>query len=149
MQIVHHNPAEFEVGNAANVALRYPIGHYRVPMYMRGKQVKILRVLGLYINPEEEAFGRNAGSKIWSYLVTIQQKELWPEYQGHKNDRLEIEIFEPWLENLKLKIMSNNHAHTHDDHAPIIHDETPGYYEILEISIREFLIEKGLMDQRK
>ena len=103
MQIVHHNPARFEAGNIANVALRYPIGHYRVPMYMRGKQVQILRVLGLYVNPEEEAFGRNAGSKIWSYLITIHQKELWPDYQGDKNDRLEIEIFEPWLENLKIE----------------------------------------------
>ncbi len=41
--------------------------------------------------------------------------------------------------------MSNNHDHTHDDHAPIIHDEIPGYYEILEISIRELLIERGLI----
>ena len=41
--------------------------------------------------------------------------------------------------------MSNSHAHTHEDHAPIVHDETPGYYEILEISIRELLIERGLI----
>ena len=41
--------------------------------------------------------------------------------------------------------MSNDHIHTHDDHAPIMHDEVPGYYEILEISIRELLIEKGII----
>ncbi|MEN0053087.1 MAG: nitrile hydratase subunit alpha [Mucilaginibacter sp.] len=50
--------------------------------------------------------------------------------------------------------MSNNHDHDHDHdhnhdhdhpHAEISHDETPGYYEILEISIRELLIEKGLI----
>lgn len=41
--------------------------------------------------------------------------------------------------------MANEHNHTHDDHAPIHHDETPGYYEILEISIRELLIEKKLI----
>jgi len=41
--------------------------------------------------------------------------------------------------------MGNTHDHTHRDHAPIVHDETPGYYEILEISIRELLIEKGII----
>ncbi len=101
MQVVHHSPAKFEVGNIVNVSVRYPIGHYRVPMYLRGKQVTIIRVLGLYVNPEEEAFGRNAGSKIWCYMISILQQELWTAYQGDENDRLEVEIFEPWLENLK------------------------------------------------
>jgi nitrile hydratase alpha subunit len=38
--------------------------------------------------------------------------------------------------------MEHNHPH---DHAPIVQDEKPSYYEILEISIRELLIEKGLI----
>jgi nitrile hydratase alpha subunit len=38
--------------------------------------------------------------------------------------------------------MEHNHSH---DHTPIVHDEQPGYYEILEISIRELLIERGLI----
>lgn len=41
--------------------------------------------------------------------------------------------------------MSNDHGHTHEPHAAITHDEVPGYYEILEISIRELLVEKGLI----
>jgi nitrile hydratase len=41
--------------------------------------------------------------------------------------------------------MGKEHTHTHDDHAPIMHDEVTGYYEILEISIRELLIEKGII----
>jgi len=48
--------------------------------------------------------------------------------------------------------MSENHDHSHDhndghhhDHTPITIDETPGYYEILEISIRELLIARGLI----
>ncbi len=41
--------------------------------------------------------------------------------------------------------MSSKHTHHHDDHAPIVHEEKPGYYEILEISIRELLIERGLI----
>lgn len=38
--------------------------------------------------------------------------------------------------------MEHNHPH---DHTPIVNDEKPGYYEILEISIRELLIEHGLI----
>ncbi|MEO6315266.1 MAG: SH3-like domain-containing protein [Chitinophagaceae bacterium] len=102
METIEHNPAKFAVGDEALVAQKFPIGHYRVPMYMRGKKVRILRRLGKYINPETEAFGKNAGDKLWCYLVTITQIELWPAYQGKAIDKLEIEIFEPWLEPVKL-----------------------------------------------
>lgn len=101
MQPIDHKPARYKVNDIVSVAVRYPIGHYRVPMYMRGKDVKIIRILGHYVNPEEEGFGRNAGDKTWCYMVTINQKELWPEYSGDIIDRLEIEIFEPWLEPIK------------------------------------------------
>ncbi|MFC3559084.1 nitrile hydratase subunit alpha [Pedobacter jamesrossensis] len=40
--------------------------------------------------------------------------------------------------------MDNHHNHPHD-HSPIQEDEQPGYYEILEITIRELLIEKGII----
>jgi nitrile hydratase alpha subunit len=36
-------------------------------------------------------------------------------------------------------------GHHHDAHQPITHDELPDYYEILEISIRELLVEKGII----
>lgn len=98
MEPINHNPAKYKIGDTVNVAIRYPIGHYRVPFYLRGKQVQVTRILGTYVNPEEEAFGRNAGNKTWCYLISINQKELWPAYGGKENDRLEIEVFEPWLE---------------------------------------------------
>jgi nitrile hydratase len=41
--------------------------------------------------------------------------------------------------------MGNNHTHAPEAHTEISHDDAPGYYEILEISIRELLIEKGLI----
>ena len=40
--------------------------------------------------------------------------------------------------------MSKDHNHPHD-HTPIVEEETPGYYEILEISIRELLIERKVI----
>lgn len=39
----------------------------------------------------------------------------------------------------------HDHDHGHDhDHAPIIADEAPGYYEIMETAVRELFIERGL-----
>jgi thiocyanate hydrolase subunit gamma len=40
----------------------------------------------------------------------------------------------------------NDHLRDHDHpHAPIDNSERPGYYEVLEIAIRELLTEKGLI----
>jgi hypothetical protein len=100
MEITDHDPARYKAGEVVKIPLRFPIGHYRVPMYMRDKQVKIIKNLGRYINPEQEAFGKNAGDKLWYYLVTIPQKELWSDYKGPETDQLNIEVFEPWLENI-------------------------------------------------
>ena len=99
--VVHHNPARYKIGDKVNVSVRFPVGHYRVPTYMRGKQVEIIRVLGLYVNPEEEAFGRNAGNKMWCYMIRIPQIDLWSGYAGDSGDLLEVEIFESWLEEIK------------------------------------------------
>jgi nitrile hydratase len=95
--IVDHNPALFKAGDPITVALKFPIGHYRVPFYIRGKNGVISKNLGRYINPEEEAFGKNAGNKLWYYAVRFIQKDLWPDYKGPADDILEIEIFENWL----------------------------------------------------
>jgi nitrile hydratase len=103
LQVVPHNPPKYGIGDSVKVSVRFPVGHYRVPMYVRGKDVTITRILGRYVNPEEEGFGKNAGNKLWCYLVTIYQHALWPSYMGKENDRLEIEVFEPWLEHFKTQ----------------------------------------------
>jgi len=100
MNVVDHDPPIHQEGKKVRVSLKFPIGHYRVPTYIRGKEVRIEKNLGRYINPEEEAFGKNAGSKLWYYLVSIPQKQLWKDYNGADEDLLEIEVFEPWLENI-------------------------------------------------
>src|SRR5262249_10155534 len=88
-----------KVGDAVRVSLRYPIGHYRVPMYVRGKRGRVEAVIEPpAVNNEEEAFGRNAGSKLHYYRIAIPLTELWPDYAGAPTDGLRIEIFETWLE---------------------------------------------------
>jgi nitrile hydratase subunit beta len=89
----------FKSGDAVRISLRYPIGHYRVPRYIRSKRGVIESVIDLaLVNNEEEGFGRNAGSLGYYYRVAIPLVELWPGYTGSQQDNLRIEVFETWLE---------------------------------------------------
>jgi nitrile hydratase len=86
-------------GDRIRISVRYPIGHYRVPRYIRGKRGAVEMVLDrALVNNEEEGFGRNAGQLGYYYRVAIPLTELWPGYAGSPADNLRIEVFETWLE---------------------------------------------------
>lgn len=92
---------DFQCGERVRISQRFPIGHYRVPLYVRGKQGVVEKILSpMAINNEDEGYGRNAGIKGHYYRVGILLSELWPEYAGPAQDRLVIEIFETWLERI-------------------------------------------------
>jgi len=89
----------FQTGDAVKVAMRFPVGHYRVPTYIRGKRARVEAVIvPAAINNEDEGFGRNAGIKRHYYRIAIPMRELWPQYPGPEDDGLRIEVFETWLE---------------------------------------------------
>jgi nitrile hydratase subunit beta len=89
----------FSPGERVRIGVRFPVGHYRVPRYVRGKRGVIVSVIEpRAVNNEEEGFGRNAGSKRHYYRVAIPLVELWPCYGGPTQDGLRIEVFETWLE---------------------------------------------------
>ena len=91
----------FEAGDSVKVLVRYPVGHYRVPHFIRGRKGSVEMVITrAAVNNEEEGFGRNAGSKGYYYRVAIPLTELWPDYVGAPQDGLRIEIFETWLERI-------------------------------------------------
>lgn len=91
----------FKLGDSVVVLVRSPVGHYRVPQYVRGKRGSIEAIIDpAGVNNEEEGFGRNAGLKRRYYRVAIPLTELWPDYVGLPNDGLRIEIFETWLERI-------------------------------------------------
>ena len=91
--------AIFKVGDRVRISTRYPVGHYRVPIYIRGKEgVVELVIEPTAVNNEEEGFGRNAGMKRHYYRIAIPLRELWSEYAGSAGDSLRIEVFETWLE---------------------------------------------------
>jgi hypothetical protein len=91
----------FKVGDRVRVLVRFPIGHYRVPTYLRGKVGMVEKVIEPpAIDNEEESYGRNAGSKRHYYRVVFAMTELWPGYTGASRDALHVEIFETWLERI-------------------------------------------------
>lgn len=91
----------FKPNDPVRISLRFPVGHYRVPLYVRGKTALVEAVIApAAVNNEEEGFGRNAGSRRHYYRVAIPLTELWPGYAGSLRDGLHIEIFEDWLERI-------------------------------------------------
>lgn len=90
------------VGDAVRVLNRAPIGHYRVPLYLRGHSGTVVKIIEpTMIDNEEEGFGRNAGSKRHYYRVALPLGRLWPQYTGAPGDELHVEIFESWLERIQ------------------------------------------------
>ena len=91
----------FKPGDAVKVSVRYPVGHYRVPHFIRGKRGWVeMTISPPAINNEEEGFGRNAGIKGHYYRVALPLAELWPDYVGLPEDNLRIEIFQTRLERI-------------------------------------------------
>jgi hypothetical protein len=89
----------FRPGDPVRILTYSPIGHYRVPIYMRGKKSLVETVIQpAGLDNEEEAYGRNAGSKLHYYRVAVPMTEIWSNYSGSPLDGLRIEVFESWLE---------------------------------------------------
>jgi nitrile hydratase subunit beta len=79
------------------VIRRFPIGHYRVPRYIRGRRAIVERVIEpTAVDNEEEWFGRNDGSRRHYYRLAFPMTDLWPGHSG-ATDSLRIEVFETWL----------------------------------------------------
>ncbi len=88
-----------DFGNGERVRVRedFPIGHFRTPVYLRGKTGVVTRKLGVFANPELLAYAIE-GPKKPLYEVRFKQTDLWPDYVGSPYDTLHVDIYEHWLE---------------------------------------------------
>jgi nitrile hydratase len=91
-------PPRFGAGDAVAVRAAYPIGHVRTPYYIRGKRGVIERLCGAFGNPEELAYARSGLPRQPLYRVRFLQREVWPDYRGHPQDTVDVEIYQHWLE---------------------------------------------------
>ncbi len=90
----------FAPGARVRVYERFPPGHVRTPWYCRGKTGEIERICGRFRNPEQLAYGNTEAVYEVLYRVGFASRSLWPAYDGCERDRVEIEIYEHWLEPL-------------------------------------------------
>lgn len=89
--------AEFQAGDTVRVRADFPIGHFRTPIYLRGKTGTVTKKLGKFDNPELLAYALK-GPKKTLYQVHFMQADLWPNYNGPVHDTLAVDIYEHWLE---------------------------------------------------
>lgn len=88
----------FARGENVRIMTRTPVGHYRVPTYLRGLCGVVKEVIEpAGVDNEEEGFGRNAGAKRHYYRLAIPMTAIWPDYAGSPRDGLYIEVYESWL----------------------------------------------------
>ena len=90
--------AKFTPGARVRVREAYPPGHIRTPYYIRGCTGEVERVCGSFPNPEELAQMRAGLPAIPLYRVRFRQDDVWPGYRGSRDDVVEIEIYQHWLE---------------------------------------------------
>jgi Nitrile hydratase beta subunit, C-terminal len=91
-------PPRFKLGDRVRVRKAYPPGHLRTPFYIRGRKGTIAHTLGPFPNPEELAYARPGTPLQPLYRVRFRQSEVWPDYCGPRQDTLDVEIFQHWLE---------------------------------------------------
>jgi len=89
----------FLPGARVRVADRWPElhgpAHVRTPHYLRGRSGTIVRVLGVFANPEQLAFRRPAEPHA---LYHVAFPPIWPEEPQAAPDELLVELYEHWLE---------------------------------------------------
>ncbi len=91
----------FAAGDRVRVRAAFPPtppAHIRAPFYIRGKAGTVERVCGEFGDPEELAFGRRTAPKQVLYRVRFRQADVWAGYDGAAADRLDVELYESWLE---------------------------------------------------
>ena len=93
----------FEVGERVRVQAWDPPDapqkpHLRTPFYIRGKTGAIERICGEFGNPETLAYGGDGRPLQTLYRVRFDQGRVWPDYAGGARDKVEVEIYEHWLE---------------------------------------------------
>lgn len=88
----------FTPGAPVRVRAHFPPGHVRTPWYCRGQVGEVERLCGFFPNPEQLAYGNREAARTALYRVGFPCRSLWPEYSGGERDRVEIELYDHWLE---------------------------------------------------
>ena len=90
--------AKFKITDRVKVRELPAMYYTRTPEYVRGAIGEIADLCYESPAPEDEAWSREDCKPEWFYIVRFRNYELWDNYLGPKNDSLQTEIPERWLE---------------------------------------------------
>jgi nitrile hydratase len=90
-----HGPAAFAVGDTIVARTLNPIGHTRLPRYVRGRRGRIEHVHGVFVFPDTQAHGAGENPQ-WLYTVGFDARELWGD-AADPGARVTIAAFESYL----------------------------------------------------
>ncbi len=88
--------AVFQPGDRVRAKNINPLGHTRLPRYVRGRAGVVERVQGSYVFPDTNAHGKGEDPQ-WVYSVVFSGQELW----GKGSDpslSVAVDCWEPYLE---------------------------------------------------
>lgn len=97
----HKQPVRtrFEIGERVRVALAFPPGHVRTPLFLRGKTGVIVRNYGRFPNPERLAYGMHGEPALTLYMVKFPMDEVWDGEGAYEaGDTVTADIYEHWLQ---------------------------------------------------
>jgi len=89
-------PTRFKVGDKVVARNIHPIGHTRLPRYVRGKRGEVVSDHGVFAFPDTSAHGK--GEKPQRvYSVRFTARELWgPE--ASERDSLYIDLWDDYID---------------------------------------------------
>jgi nitrile hydratase subunit beta len=85
----------FVVGDAVTARVMNPIGHTRLPRYVRGKTGVVERLLGSFVFPDANALGRGCFRRP-VYAVRFDGRELWGN-GGTGKTSICVDLWEEYL----------------------------------------------------
>lgn len=88
----------FHVGDQVRARNINPVGHTRLPRYVRGKLGVIERIQGSYVFPDSNADGTGENPQ-WVYSVVFQGLELWGE-DADPSLTIAVDCWEPYLDHV-------------------------------------------------
>lgn len=106
VQDTHRKPL-YQPGDRVRVLENVQPGHIRTPVYVLGKQGRIIHLQGVFANPEDLAHFKPTVQQLPLYLVEFDLLDVWSDVpegmsskrgsQRRRNDKIRVEIYEPWL----------------------------------------------------
>lgn len=85
----------FAVGDRVVAKNMHPVGHTRLPRYLRGHPGSIAAIHGCHVFPDANAAGRGEDPR-WLYSVAFSARDLWGDDHA-KGDLVMADCWEPYL----------------------------------------------------